>query len=144
MARSRKPASSIDDEPYAVDLSPLVKSLRSLRLALRQPKDEFIRDSVIQRFEFTYEISWKLLKRVLEQDEGTENVDQLSRRDLFRLASEKGILANVTDWFAYHRARNETSHAYSEAKAEEVYAVALRFARDAGRLLRELERRRRA
>lgn len=44
-------------------------------------------------------------------------------------------------WFAYHRARNDTSHAYNQAIAEEVYEVAGRFAPDARRMLDELERR---
>ncbi|WP_448568477.1 nucleotidyltransferase substrate binding protein [Thermus sp.] len=37
-----------------------------LASALAQPKDEFVRDSAIQRFEFTFELSWKTLKTYLE------------------------------------------------------------------------------
>ena len=44
-----------------LDLSSLTKALESLDVALAKDKDEFIRDSVIQRFEFTYELSWKFL-----------------------------------------------------------------------------------
>jgi len=124
-----------------LDLSPLRKALASLELALAQPKTEFIRDSVIQRFEYTYELSWKLLKRHLENDEGVENTDQLTRKQLFRVALEKGLIRTVEDWFAYHRARNNTAHAYNESTAEEVYETAIRFAPDARALLDELERR---
>ena len=42
-----------------LDLSPLRTALASLDLALAQSKNEFIRDSVIQRFEYCYELSWK-------------------------------------------------------------------------------------
>lgn len=117
-------------------------ALEALRRALAQPKDEYLRDSVIQRFEFTYELAWKSLKRYLEEDEGTENVDILSRRDLFRLAAEKGLLDDPLAWFGYHQARNETVHTYREAKAEEVYTVAAAFQAEAGRLLERLEARR--
>lgn len=37
-------------------LIPLQKAVASLELALQQPKDEFIRDAVIQRFGYTYEL----------------------------------------------------------------------------------------
>jgi len=33
---------------------------------LKKPKDEFIRDSAIQRFEFTCELAWKTMKAMLE------------------------------------------------------------------------------
>lgn len=120
-------------------LSPLQKALFSLQAALAQPKNEFVRDAAIQRFEYTYELSWKMLKRHLDESEGATAVDPLSRKDLFRLGGERGIVENVEAWLAYHRARNETSPTYDENKAEQVYAVARQFAGDAEKLLRELE-----
>ena len=124
-----------------LDLTPLHMALALLDLALAQPKNDFLRDSVIQRFEYTYELGWKLLKRHLEDDEGVANIDQLTRKQLFRVAFEKGLIRSVEEWFAYHRARNQTSHAYNAAIAEEVYDAARRFAPDARALLDELERR---
>jgi len=122
-------------------LSPLQKALASLQAALAQPKNEFVRDAAIQRFEYTYELAWKMLKRHLDESEGAAAVDPLSRKDLFRLGGERGIVENVEAWLAYHRARNETSHTYDENKAGQVYDVARQFAGDAEKLLRELERR---
>ncbi|MDP2962600.1 MAG: nucleotidyltransferase substrate binding protein [Sulfurimicrobium sp.] len=122
-------------------LSPLNKALSSLQAALAQPKNEFVRDAVIQRFEYTYELAWKMLKRHLGESEGAAAIDPLSRKDLFRMGGERGIIENVEAWLAYHRARNETSHTYDESKAEQVYDVARQFAGDAEKLLRELERR---
>jgi nucleotidyltransferase substrate binding protein (TIGR01987 family) len=121
--------------PEILNLTLFRQALDSLRRALLQPKDEFLRDSVIQRFEFTYELAWKALKRYLEQEEGSENIDAMPRRDLFRLAAEKGLLKDPVIWFAYHRARNETVHTYQEAKAEEVYGIAANFVADANELL---------
>jgi nucleotidyltransferase substrate binding protein (TIGR01987 family) len=108
---------------------------------LAQPKNEFLRDAVIQRFEYLYGLAWKLLKRHLEADEGSENVDRLTRKDLYRVALEKGLIGSVEAWFEYHRARNQTSHAYDERTAEEVYDVARRFSPDARRLLAALDER---
>jgi nucleotidyltransferase substrate binding protein (TIGR01987 family) len=124
-----------------LDLTPFKSALESLEKALAQPKNEYLRDSVIQRFEYTYEFAWKTLKRYLEFDEGVENVDVLSRKDLFRLAAEKGLISDVNDWFEYHAARNESVHTYSEIIAEEIYEVAQKFVHSARKLLDELQRR---
>lgn len=129
------------DDAGRLDLSGLRKALGSLQRALEKRKDEFVRDSVIQRFEYTYELSWKLLKRYLETAEGSQSVDPLSRKELYRLAAEKGLVDDVEAWFQYHRVRNETSHADNEPKAEEVYAIAAQFAHSAAQLLSRLEQR---
>jgi nucleotidyltransferase substrate binding protein (TIGR01987 family) len=121
-----------------MNLTYLEQAITSLQRALQQPKDEFIRDSVIQRFEFTYELAWKALKRYLEFEEGVENMDALSRRDLFRVAAEKGLVKDPVVWMEYHRYRNESSHTYAVAKAEEVYAAAQPFLSDVNDLYRQL------
>lgn len=120
-------------------LTPLRKAIASLRAALAQPKDEFVRDAVIQRFEYTYELAWKSLQRRLVEDLGGEAVVPLSRRDLFRLAAERALIDDPLPWFEYHKARNITSHTYNERIAEEVYVVAQAFLGDVESLLRVLE-----
>jgi len=53
----------------SLDLTPLGKAIGRLQIALerhgREPADEEVRDSVIQRFEFTYDLAHKMLRRVL-------------------------------------------------------------------------------
>jgi nucleotidyltransferase substrate binding protein (TIGR01987 family) len=85
-----------------------------------------------------------MLKRHLESDEGSDNVDHLHRKDLFRMAGEKGIIEDVSAWFTFHEARNQTSHTYNEAVAEEVYDKARMFLPHALRLLKELGKRKHA
>lgn len=121
-----------------LDLTSLHAAVKSLEMALAKEKDEFIRDSVIQRFEYTYELCWKFLARHLEQDQGAANIDKLSRRDLYRVGAEKGLLRDAAAWFEYHTARNITSHSYNVSVAEQVYQVASRFISDAEFLLRSL------
>ncbi len=141
MAISYKEGYILGMTSESLNLKPFRQALEALQRALSQPKTEFLRDSVIQRFEFTYELAWKALKRYLEQEEGLENVDALPRRDLYRMAAEKRLIGDPTVWFAYHLARNETVHTYQEAKAEEVYTIAGYFVNDAENLLRSLEER---
>ncbi|MBL4942401.1 MAG: nucleotidyltransferase substrate binding protein [Colwellia sp.] len=122
-------------------LTPFKKALLSLEKALQQPKNEFIRDSVIQRFEYTYELAWKFLRRFLVADVGSETLAPLTRKDLFRLAADKKIIIDPLPWFEYHQARNTTSHTYDEVVAEQVYQSAKNFFDDAQLLYKELERR---
>ena len=84
-----------------LDLRSLKKAVEALKLAFeiydRNPLAEYLpekvvlRDGVIQRFEFTFELSWKMLKRYLEEF-GLEKVDGLNNRDLFRVGFEQGLL----------------------------------------------------
>ncbi|MCV6588629.1 MAG: nucleotidyltransferase substrate binding protein [Marinobacterium sp.] len=122
-------------------LTPLHKAVSSLELALAQPKNEFIRDAVIQRFEYTYELCWKMMRRRLIEDHGQSEVALLSRRELFRMAADYQLITDSISWMLYHKARNETSHLYDESKAEEVYLVAVDFLTDARLLQAQLERR---
>ncbi|MEN9557920.1 MAG: hypothetical protein RL141_289 [Candidatus Parcubacteria bacterium] len=115
-------------------------AVASLKEALAQPKTAFLRDSVIQRFEYTFEMAVKLMKRVLEQMPES-GVDALSFNDLCRAAAEAGLVAHPEAWVEYREARNKTSHAYDENIAEAVYAVAQRFLSEAEAFLRVLEKR---
>lgn len=130
----------------SLDLSPFIKALTSLERALARsvgaPEDKEVRDACIQRFEFTYELAWKMLKRRLEMDvPNPQEVDGMSYRTLMRVGAEMGLIEDVSAWFVYRDKRNKTSHTYDEAKAIEVYAVIPRFAEHARALLRELQAR---
>jgi len=129
-----------------LDLSSLEKALNSLNRALVRataaPEDEELRDACIQRFEYTFELSWKTLKRQLEQELPTPTeVDTYSFKQLFRVAGERGLVQDVVDWFDYREKRNLTSHVYDEEKARTVYAVIGRFAGSTTALLESLRQR---
>ena len=98
-----------------------------------------LRAGVIQNFEFSYELSWKLLQRVLREMLPPEQVQGVSRRHLYQLAQEKGLIDDVTPWRRFHEVRNLTSHGYDEAVADQVYLAAQDFLPQARRLLERLE-----
>lgn len=99
-----------------------------------------LRDAVIQRFEFTFEVAWKTLKRYLEEY-GLEGIDRLTNRQLFRLGYEQGLLRDAQAWLLYLQRRNLTSHVYSESTALQVFAIVPDFLADARFLLARLEER---
>ena len=100
-----------------------------------------IRSGVIQNFEVTYELSWKLMVRWLNTYIGPGIADGVTRRQLFRIAAENRLIPDVDLWMHYHEARNATSHIYDEEKAVQVYRATREFAHDARRLLEALEAR---
>jgi nucleotidyltransferase substrate binding protein (TIGR01987 family) len=129
-----------------LDFASLEKALASLSRAIQRsrvdPQDEELRDAVIQRFEYTYELCWKMLKRQLELESPTPaRMDTLSFRDLLREAAQVGILQDVERWMDYREMRNITSHTYDDLKARNVYDAAIEFYDDARALLKALEAR---
>jgi nucleotidyltransferase substrate binding protein (TIGR01987 family) len=94
---------------------------------------EQLRNSVIQCFEFTYELSHKMLKRYLELTSASaEDVDVATFQDLIRTGNEKGVLrSDWRQWRNYRQARNDSSHTYDREKAEAVSAIAPDFLEEA-------------
>jgi len=129
-----------------IDLAPFRRALESLEKGLARADsaigDDQLRDGAIQRFEYTYELAWKSLRRVLKAESATpDDVDALSFRDVLRVCAEKGIVDDPVAWFAFRESRNASSHAYDGNKAAEVFAAAHGFARAARVLLDRLEAR---
>ena len=131
----------------ALDLSSLKNALTSLNEALNARKEQsdnlFIRDASIQRFEYTYELACKMLKRYLEMTEANPaEIDQMSFPTLIRTGAEKGLLKNSWDKWSYYRtARNLTSHTYNEVKAVEVCQIIPDFFEEASFLYEQLHKR---
>lgn len=122
----------------SLNLEPLARAVDSLRDALAQPKNPYTRDASIQRFEYTFELCWKMLRRYLSAETA---VDAFNLKDLFRHAGRQGLIADVESWFAYLKGRNLTSHTYNEKTAEETYTLAAAFLPDAQSLLEKLRTR---
>ena len=100
-----------------------------------------VRAGAIKHFEFTYELSWKLIKRWLELNVSPNAADGVTRRELYRLGFENRLIDDVERWMDHHEARNETTHTYRKATADEVYAAIPAFLEDARLLLAALEAR---
>lgn len=127
----------LDLEPLENALSALI---RGLKRALASPEDEELQDACILRFEFTYELSWRMLKRRMELDLPTpDKLDGMSFRTLMRTGNEYGLIANPKHWFVYRDKRNITSHTCNAAKAAEVFAILPEFAESARILLQALK-----
>lgn len=109
----------------------------------RDITDEQIRDGLIQRFEFTYELSHKMLKRYLESTAASPvEFDAMPFADLIRTGNEQGLLQGEwPDWKNYRAMCGMTSHTYDAAKALDVVAGIPTFLAEAEFLCGQLRRR---
>ena len=131
-----------------LELSGFRKAIDSLKESMRWYENEncdtpsdILRDSVIQRFEYTYELAWKMMKRWLEANLSATEVDGVARKELFRIAAQQQLVTDPLEWFQYHQARNLTSHIYDEATAEQVFSVISGFIDDVEHFFMEIEKR---
>jgi nucleotidyltransferase substrate binding protein (TIGR01987 family) len=128
-------------------LTPLENALARLQEGYeryqKDIKDSQIRDGLIQRFEFTYEISHKMLKRFLERTSpNPEQFDAMSFVDLIRSGNEQSLLlSDWSKWKIFREMRAKSSHTYDEGVALEVITVIEDFIREATVLLEQLQKR---
>ena len=107
----------------SLDLTPLTKAIARLSEGLerlgREADDTQLRDGLIQRFEFTYDLAHKMIRRALEQAAANpDEIDRMSFPELIRTANEQGLIgSDWTAWRTWREMRNITSHTYDEAKA---------------------------
>ena len=130
-----------------LDITPLVNAIDRLREGLvrhrSEPADDQLRDGLIHRFEFTYELCHRKLRRFVRRTAASpDEVDQLSFQDLIRTANQQGLLRG--DWPAWHRyrdARARTSHTYHADIARQVADGIPAFLAEAEHLRDELRKR---
>ena len=101
-----------------------------------------IRDGLIQRFEFTYELSHKMLKRYLElTSPNPMEFDAMTFQDLIRSGNEKGLLlGDWADWKVYRDMRRHNSHTYDENTAIQVVSGIPKFLAEVKFLVNCLEK----
>jgi len=86
-------------------------------IAKYDEEDDLSRDGVIQRFEFAFELAWKTLKAVFE-DEGLTGLN--SPKTVLREAFAAKLIKDDELWLAMLNDRNSTAHIYSEQLAIEI------------------------
>ena len=95
------------------------KALHRLEIALTKTLDEdaLYLDATIQRFEFTFELAWKLMKAVLEY----EGIEATSPRSSIREAWKQHLIGDAEKWLDMQVKRNLSSHTYNEETAQDIY-----------------------
>ncbi|MDN5293239.1 MAG: hypothetical protein PWQ91_427 [Eubacteriales bacterium] len=96
------------------------KALARLEEAIAEKEpNQYVYDAVVKRFEFTYELAWRVLKAYLEY---AGIADLRFPREIFKEAYAKGLLPDGEVWLEMWQDRNLSSHPYSQERAIEIYS----------------------
>ena len=104
-----------------IDIAPLLMAFDLFHEALQIAKSDLEKAGTIQYFEFTYEIAWKTLKRILNG----RGKDLNSPKPIFREAALEKLIDNPELWFDFTKDRNETVHTYNKTIANNIFKSVL-------------------
>lgn len=94
-------------------------------------------DIIVKRFEFTYEMGWKAIKRYLS----SVGIECLNPKQCFQEGSLQGLIDDESIWLEIMEQRNLSSHVYSEIEAHEIMHRATRYRKAFADLKEKLEKR---
>ena len=102
-------------------LENFANALKRLNEAVVESKQanasDVVRDGMIQRFEFTYELAWKTTKEYLEQ---LGIADLNSPKSVMKEAYARKIITDEETWLLIMKDRNLTPHVYREEVTIEI------------------------
>jgi len=102
-----------------IDITSLLKArekFEDYRKNLITDKDK---TAAIKAFEYSYELSWKIMKRFL----ALRGKEVYSPKPTFREAALKQIITYPEIWFEFQEKRNITSHVYNEEEMHDVVSI---------------------
>jgi nucleotidyltransferase substrate binding protein (TIGR01987 family) len=97
--------------------SDFAKALTALEQSAIEAKSDLEIDGLIQRFEFTYELLWKLLKVYLEH----EGILVKTPRECFKEAYRLGLLTNEEKGLKMIDDRNMSVHLYDRTSSRDIF-----------------------
>lgn len=111
----------VTNDRFVVARDHFANALSRLQESLAQDESDFMRDSIIQRFEFTFEAAWKAMYRWLRVR--NNDVDEEAAA-VIPAAFKLRLITDDKAWGQMRKYRNKTSHTYDESIAVEVAAFA--------------------
>ncbi len=103
---------------YEQVLSDFGQALSRLSESASIAKSELEIDGVIQRFEFTFELSWKTMRKFLEMQGLICN----SPRGCLKEAFQAELIQNEAVWLQMLADRNASTHLYNQETSREIFS----------------------
>lgn len=115
-------------------LDDLQKAFIQLKEGVAEVQNNLDRDGVIKRFEFTFELVWKVIQEYLKY----KGFVTASPRDALRKAADYGLIDDPQVWFGFLEDRNETTHIYSEEEIKIIFSHIPNFISEVEKLLEKI------
>lgn len=119
-----------------INIKLLEQAFERLKKFMQNNKTEQEQAGIVQAFEYCYELSWKIIKRVLS----SKGIEVNSPKDTFREAGRNKIIEDVKKWFMFLETRNLTVHTYNVKILEEVMKIIPEFKDELELLINTLEK----
>ncbi len=105
--------------PWKESFESLGDAINRLEEVLKMTPDEhqIVMDATIQRFEFTFELFWKTLKRFLF----VEGIDVKTPRETLEMAYQLKWINDEKLWLNMLKDRNEIPHIYNDGLVKDIY-----------------------
>ena len=127
-----------------LDLRNIENKIMSMKECYRdyscQPDEKlqnYIKDSCIKRFEYTYETAKKIMNKFLKKEYDKTEKD-LSINNIFREMYGLNLIENFENWTEYRELRNLTSHEYNDNNTYKIIDVIPKFIKDVEFLIKNL------
>lgn len=128
-----------------IDISNLKSALQTLKSSMKILEEnrtcdfaDMLEDSCIKRFEYTLELSRKMMKRVLKNIYG-KSEEELTVNNTFRFMQGYKFIENWENWKNYYEKRNNTAHEYNLEKSRKLVEIIPQFIEDTDFLVKNLD-----
>jgi len=99
-------------------ISNFQKALKQLQKFINKGSlNELEEQGLIQAFEYTYELAWKVMKDYFEYQGNTHITGS---RDAITEAFQNGLIEDEEGWLKMIKSRNKSAHTYNEETAKEI------------------------
>lgn len=118
-----------------INLAYILKAQKVFERFRSNLADDQYQAGAVQAFEFCYELSWKMMKRVLS----TRGVETGSPADTFRKAAPEGLIDDPEVWFLFQKKRNLTVYIYEQANLDIIVTSFDDFSKELSQLINRLK-----
>lgn len=118
-----------------IDLSHIKKAQAVFEKFRRNLTTEQEMAGAVQAFEFCFELAWKIMKRVLQNN----GLEVGSPRDTFRKAFAEKLIGDPQIWFEFQEKRNLVAHTYNQENLDLIIQSFDAFSHELQKLLSKLE-----
>jgi nucleotidyltransferase substrate binding protein (TIGR01987 family) len=119
-----------------IDIESFLKARNVFERFRKNLNTEQEKAGAVQAFEFSYELAWKTMKRVLER----RGLDVGSPKDTFRKAALEHLIDDPEVWFNFQQKRNLTTHTYNEIYVDKIISSFEGFSAALTALVQNLEK----